>query len=333
MIALIERDSGLDGYLCKIKNDLNRTLHIKEKLGRACYLIEDDNGLLLVLKLQPPAVNYKNKIVRFIVGGSIPFTNEIKVNMALRDKQNKLTSLNFPMLMITDHKNYFIISYIDYLKETTLNELDNQKTIAKALVEFQLTEVEFNDTCIKVIIKNIMQKPGMKLLRILQSLFIREYGFKLSIKCCWLLIKCLFYSRSTNFPIFIHNDLDRNNVLLNEKNELFFIDFEDSIYEKKFIFVDIIDLAFNQCDCTISSSLINDYIHELRDNKVNVDSIDIKVQIRFALLRRLILLLVSKKRSESQKNMYKYFLEKVILNDQNYSEWYDLNLKNIIYSD
>jgi thiamine kinase-like enzyme len=121
--------------------------------------------------------------------------------------------------------------------------------------------------------------------------------------------------------LYIHNDLLPNNLLTDKEGNVYIIDFENVLYEKKWILTDIVDLALNINDMSLDVKLINDYIKKLKDIKINEEELNINAQLRLIILKRIIQAISSRNFEKEQKKELWKFLNDTFLIKENYYVW------------
>lgn len=125
----------------------------------------------------------------------------------------------------------------------------------------------------------------------------------------------------------IHGDINRNNYFNNTKGDLYFIDFENMFYTRKWPFAEIIGKGFKyQNAITFNPSLINGYLNQIEDDLI-IGKLSFYYQIRFASLHKSIHEIAQTKGSEKRK-MYTDFL-KIVLDEEKFKKWYQKNGNNL----
>lgn len=224
---------------------------ILKRLGRACYLIQKDSAFY-TLKLIPPPVYQKQKLSRFIFGGSLPFQNEFRILNLIKNYDT------IPQLPMVENKEneYFISPFINHAQN--FNELDIEvyRRIGESVAEisnlpkpkkwWKLKEYFFQ----RMISPSLNFEKNLKQIeqerKIATSTFIKLHSHIENI------------SKSIKHRL-IHNDLADNNIVVGQNNDIYIIDWEDAHIEDKAIFLDLISISFNYNDFSLNEDIVNSF--------------------------------------------------------------------------
>ncbi len=125
----------------------------------------------------------------------------------------------------------------------------------------------------------------------------------------------------------MHNDLNvNNNVLSDHDGSPWFLDFESVTLERKWVFVDILNLSViekNRFEFDVE--MLKHYLCELHRRGVLVKDFDIALQLRVVLMR-VYLQSFRYQKDPELKAVFGKFLTQVLLDHQAYKRWYMNNV-------
>ena len=211
-------------------------MEVKNKqLSRAAVLISRPT----ILKAPLPAGSAFKKIYRWILGGSLPFQNERAFYLANAERFRGVESFEFA--------NILMIQYQE--PEGVVSKFDITPSVAAEIFE-QIASYRAHNTFgpIKQVMFRALNGPMQRTLRDITS----SNYFSLSEKARLALAVVQLHVRNQKkpkIPTFIHNDLILHN-LIRIDGELIPIDFEDSLQESTWFFVDLTDLLFQRQEWT-----------------------------------------------------------------------------------
>ena len=295
-------------------NSLNENYTVKNKLGRSCYLIIDKiTKIKYTVKLEPQTNGKLHSIFRQLVNGSLPFQNEFRVNNEIL----KIKRLDFKIPEIIDSQTslYFLSNFINQKKINNteyINDSLNYK-ICLALLSIAKIKRPIKWNFFKELTFRFMESPSR---RILIDVHKACRSNNLSFFKAFKLILKLEFIRFKNIkkvpPNLIHNDLGFNNILIDHSNQIFIIDWEDALWEKKWPLVDITDLVLNVQIGNFNKHLLVNYFDKIKNRYPYLSDSIIECHIKFGYLRRLSRLLSMKKTTIKEKkiilNKFKYFI-------------------------
>lgn len=284
-----------------MKNTLIK-YHIVEKLGRACYLVqtEKSNGEYYVLKKQPKIIYFKQHISRAIFAGSLPFQNEFRILNLIKNHKH------IPQLPVLDAKQnqYYILPYIkDSLKFTELQK-ETYKIIGASVAEISKLPMPQKWWSLKEYMFNKLSCVSSNLLKKIK-LFETKHGTAL-ISLIELHEQVILISKSIK-PRLIHNDLSDNNVIIDQSENLYFIDWEDARIENKAIFLDLISISFNRKDFSLNPYIVHAFWKNYE--RKNFEEEQIVVLLSYSYIAYLFKLMHMKRYDDSFKNRIKNHIE------------------------
>jgi hypothetical protein len=322
--------SRSDDRLNSIINKLNiKIQHVKKIKHRGAvektyYIIETQDKHKLFLKYQRKPRGITRKITRYILGNPT-FRRQVEL-LSLFDKSN-YRYLATPRLIDTDKRNYLVSEYIQY-ESRGIDIKHHRDDVVKGLIEFQTACINHN--LIKrygSYLHNIYMSLEYNILSKYRKYILTNFGMLIYIKCLYILFVCHKNQKRLNNYILIHNDYHHNNLILANNGRIYLIDLEGVSLGKKWILIDIVTIALYTKEYYIDVDIIRKYIAEIRSSIISQNNLDIRSQLRIALLRRTMQLLSSSVPPLSVKREYKkYFLE-IIVSDDAYNNWYNINIK------
>ncbi|MCK8816307.1 hypothetical protein MWH28_02880 [Natroniella sulfidigena] len=296
----------------------------KTKVSKASYILETKEEKFL-LKYVAPKKGILQTISRFFIGNSLSFKSEVMTYKELI--KNKFKYFNYPSLLETDPESYILTQYISnssYISDISDISSDN---LILSLLEFQTFDLQLNYSFLENKMVNLTRKPSWKIIQF--GLFKTESQFNLFtiLKMIYVVLMCNLLQDKNKDYLLIHNDLFGSNFFSNNmfecKDKIYYCDFESIVKEKKWFLIDIIDLALDiEEKIKINADLIAKYLFELKKNKIINVPLQLKCQIRIALLRRIIQIIASKKQDPEQIKIATDFLNNILLNERKYNNWF-----------
>lgn len=288
-----------------------------KRLGRAAYLIEV-NGTSAVLKAEPPPPPAVwRRILRRITGGSLPFQNEMKVTTHVASMN--LQGLSVPTLIGVTDSNQAVYSLLPGKDSRRLSPLQRD-LLAAGLVRINAMARPPRFPWWKEVLFLALDAP---LLLTLRRLVKSGLSLRSRLKATQFL---LFYSLQTRFrrPALLHNDLVIGNVLVSDDDGVALIDFEDAVYDRRFVLADAVDIAFDSTQQTLDLHWLRRYagamasagFDELSDEELLMGC------VRACLIRHCAHRMVSSRLGESERLEIRRFTETVLINSNSYLRWF-----------
>ena len=288
------------------------------------YVLESVSNRKYFLKFQRTPKNIIRKIIRIIFGNP-SFSRMIKVYELLG--RRSFEYLKFPKLVRTNGKDIFIIDYVDF-NNRGIDIKVYKSVIIKSIVEFQNVgrdQSELNGNINQKLL-NIYLSFVYKYISRYGMNILKNYGLADYIKCIRIIILSHFKQRKLRHSILVHNDLHHNNIIIANNGDVYLTDFEGVSLENKWVLVDVATLAVRTHEYLIDTDLILLFLNELMKNKNNKKIINIKVQVRIAILRRIVQLINSSVSPPEVISKYYSFFSEVLTSDKLYDEWYDTKI-------
>jgi hypothetical protein len=260
-----------------------------KKIGRNTYFVNGKH----ILKSESPSKTVVKKIMRLFLGGSLPFQNEVAFHLANKD------FLCMGEVLELNKTNVLVVKFI----ENEIDKLHQMKIREIALsVFFKLSHYNIHNSfsILKRVLFYIMEHPTFRTIR--ECLNSKDMNFFLKIK---LIIHTVSLHRKINKiknikkNILIHNDMALNNILI-LNDEVVLIDFEDSMFIKDWILVDITDLYYFYE--TFSEEVVFEEL-QLISRKLNLELTDEELYLhaKFGKLRSLIRITLFNRESADRK--------------------------------
>ncbi len=285
-----------------------------KRIKGSVFFVEDHKGQQFILKLK--SNNRRSLIGKILARQSLSFRTELAVNKQLAKMD--FNHLKTPTMSRTDGKTYMLFKYIPNTGENY--EKIPTECIAESLFEFSKSGinpyVSFTQKVTAPLFKTLTS-----LIRAIVTILPSDCGIEFVPKALSVVMRSIFAQPTVPNAMLLHKDLRfRQNYLVSETLGLFFIDFGSAIRERRWIMMDVVDLAFDAKRMYVNFDLIEQYYRILvRENlKVNL-----KVQVRIALIRKVIFYLRSREYSGDNKALFKIFLFRILLDDQSYDDWFN----------
>lgn len=284
----------------------NIEYEVIRSLGPNVFLISIGE-LLYVLKSKKKLIDHSDLLEKlFYPILVLRFRKELLINIHLTDRIS--TFRVYPRLFFHDRLRYMIIEYV---KPKSDEVRVSNKTIIDAYLNFQKSLDEFQFSSF-----NRLYNLNYSVVYLLIRYFFITFSFSTIVTTLKLLIN--LNKQQTKFsPHVLHKDLKfKKNIIFGKNQKVYFIDFETVTVEKKWILLDIVDMAFNPLDFTLDLSIINLYLDKIENSLKN--QINTRAQIRFALLRRN---LGSHGRELGHVNNSNLFFTSIILSEKKFNQW------------
>lgn len=296
-----------------IKEDVTKVIKVSLE-NKSTWLVETDtNSYIVKTKVEKDSLlNYKKLL----------FDNELYI-------YNYLSSLNFtyfkyPELIYTDNRTYMISKYIPNNKDYKLSD-SLKSSMINQLLEFQQKGQGINQNLFRKLVFKIYKSLNWKVFRWSVMNLRRKYGRVYVIKSLKVIFESSFSQKKLPISFFIHDDLfGENNYIIDENNEIYFLDFEGAFTERKWILVDIIDMCIDGESLKLDNDRLVYYLNELKKQNIKIyDKLNIKAQVRLVLLRKTLQVLLFSDHPNAQRDKKKWeaFLD-LLLSNSRYTEWY-----------
>ncbi len=287
---------------------------IIEKLSRSSYLVEKQ-GVKYIIKEAIEPVSKSGRLFRFIFNTNIKFLNEQRVNTILREE--KFTYVRIPK-MIGKSERSIVFELVEGKQGFSFDTVD-ESYASNALIEYQTKINNYTNYTLKDKILLYLLKPNIVFLRRLFTYSFRNIELSLLLKGLSCLFRMSFFKKQKR-ALLIHNDLLPNNIMTDNSNRLIFLDFENSIYENKWILTDIVDFAYDPLIQKFNINYFKNYLSKLAELGFALNDSYIFIQVKVLLIKRLIQVLTSNKFNSKLKELNKKYLFEVLLNSKSFED-------------
>jgi hypothetical protein len=244
------------------------------------------------------------------------FTNEKRIYKAL--DEGIFLFLKFPTHKIDPVKGILVLEYVNKSDEFPVEKKD----FISAYLELQKIQPAYNP-----LLDFYNQTFRGFFYRTFCVSFItlrKKVNFRIALETMLLLTSLNLKENKLSKKYWIHGDLNENNYFNTSHGDLYFIDFENMFYTKKWPFAEIIAMGFKFEDSIIfNPSLIFEYLNQNKNDSI-VKKIDLFNQIRYASLLKSIHEIAQTK-SIRKRETYTDFL-KIVLNKKEFKVWYQINV-------
>jgi len=281
------------------------------------YYLEGPSGRFILKKKRKPGPrdSVAAKVLAFL---DISFQREIFINRQMAEKS--FSFFKAPKLVSSDGRDYMLFEYISGI-DASIKDLTKEE-IACSLYEFQNSFMNPYASLFDRIVSMGM-KPISSLLRGILAIVLFQCGFDYARKALHAVKLSFRRQKPLKQAKLLHKDLRYDeNYIISDKNELYLIDFASVVTERRWIMLDLIDVSFDAERLEVDFSLIKEYHQQLAKTQDVNGEVDLKAQVRIALMRKLIYYMHRSKYSNEQKKAFKRFLCETVLDDDSYEKWF-----------
>ena len=287
------------------------------------YRIDAEQGTFF-LKLERPAEEGRRALQRTLLG-SPTLRRQIAVYEGLQAKS--FTHLRFPKLVQTDHERFMLLEYIPQADAPTragiLNSEAYRQALIHSLIEFQTSGITLEQRDLGAYLLDKLLDPALTVLRWTLAGVRKRWGLGIARQYQQVLASCIRAQAPLNRPVLLHNDFHLNNVLIGPHEVLYLGDFEKVTSNTRWLLLDMVHYAVDTHTPFIDLGLIRQYVTALNDYGFSMHELDLRAQLRFALLKRLLQHLFSKAPPKEVKEHYETMLRTVLLPEGAYVQWYE----------
>ncbi len=248
--------------------------------------------------------------------GSARLKNEAEVYKALQ--ANLPSTFGYPKLIKTDNKNYILIQRVHTINKTrSLEESPAYRQRAiDALLAFQTSNLALRRKLFY-----LLHSPFWRFLLITLRLAKSLSGIRLAARSLKVFLKCHAKQPRLEPPVILHNDLGRGNILIDNEGRYFIIDFEDVIQESRWLFFDIVHMAWREKNPLyfLDLDLLGLYWESLKRYPHLRRQVNMKAQIRVTLMIHGLLRYFNRPKRHAE---FHRFFKSVLLIDDDFDAWY-----------
>ncbi|MEX2600155.1 MAG: aminoglycoside phosphotransferase family protein [Balneolaceae bacterium] len=243
----------------------------------------------------------------------VKLQHEITVSRQVNVQQPQMVQA--PRIFKTDNHRYILFEFIPKSRPS------DPLQIARSLVEFQNSGLQVRPH----ILLRIWYNDAVILLRSLMNCIkSRLLTWHEAARIVYVWSTLAASQPKLDFQFLSHGDFHQGNTMVNQDGNLMFLDFECTVFVKKWAFTDIV--RFSRLHVTtgfIDNEVVSSYIEEFKARyPERFNQLSVGIQIRLALIRKLVRQLCSGKRGCTKQEM-KEFLNGTLLDDDKYESWFD----------
>lgn len=284
--------------------------------------------LLKEIKENVQLIEYDGK--RYIIKGKrnkeqnflekLRFTNEKRIYKALEEAE--FSFLKFPSYKIDSNTGHLILEYINRSNEFPVSKADYISAY------FELQRIQPIKNWILDIYNQIFRGFFYRVFMVSFVTIPQKTNLKIGLKSILLFANLNLKHPQLKRKYWIHGDLTGRNYFYNQNRDLFFIDFENMFYTKKWFLAEIVGKSFiydNEKDNLLFSvNALKEYFKHF-DIEGNKEKFSLFLQIRFGLLQYSILQLAQSK----SKNKRKAYLNLLLttLTYKTFQIWFHQNVE------
>jgi len=284
------------------------------------FIIYAEEGKF-VLKLFSSPRGIRKKILQILFGNPA-IKNQVFIFKYLN--QYKFSQFCVPMLVASDISSFLLFKYID-IEHKHEYEIDINRVV-NGLIEFYCT----SSTKIKVqfLSKKIFlsRKPFYIIIRRVFGSLRIKYGYGLAYDVLKMVLKCHLTQKTFLVRFLIHNDFHHNNIFFDKDGKFYISDFENSIFENRWILLDIVHYSVGTQKFFINTFAIKNFLLKFIEKNADLN-INLPAQLLMAFLLRISQMVVSTVPPEDVQKRYFNFLSNVLLNGGNFNKWLSKNFK------
>lgn len=280
------------------------------------YLIRAKQGTFF-LKIERPVRGMARARLRRLLGNPV-LKRQVAVYRALSKRQFR--SFRYPRLIETDEASYLLLEYITPRESGNSSEEFKSK-LALSLLEFQTSGLQFEHAGVGNMLLDVVLSPGWAILRSAYFGVGKRCGPRFALRCLRTVLLCQRLQAKFEIPVVIHNDFHHDNVLVSDGNQVYITDFENVAMERRWLLLDIVHYAVGTQEFYVDLEQIRRYLLALRESGFR-SAVNVAAQLRFALLRRMMLNLASDVPPEEVKRQCEQFISTVLLPDDAYRTWF-----------
>lgn len=312
-----------------INDELNLKILSKKNIclnEKSTWLLEtDDSKYILKTVTAIKDTNGIRKIIKIVIS---KLRRAISREIIVYEHFNNMRFeyFKYPKMIKGDRNRYLLLEFIPSNDGWERKNISADQII-RSLIEFNTCGINLKQSFFERIISDFRRKTAYKIFHWSITTVRRTVGVIGALKCIKILIMCTRTQKANSKEFTLHRDLiGHNNMLSSHDNKIYFCDFESIVSEKRWILNDIIDISLS-LTLEIDKLLLQRYL-ELLEEKLYVDVyINVKEQVRIALLHRVIRRILSNNEfSKQNKQLWISFLKNTLLVDKEYEIWYEKNV-------
>lgn len=238
--------------------------------------------------------------------------------------QYKFSQFSVPILVASDISSFLLFKYID-IEHKGEYEIDINRVV-NGLIELYFissTKKKVKGLCNNIVLS---RKPIYILIRRAFGNIRIKYGYGLAIGILKIVFKCYLRQKPLLVRFLIHNDFHHNNIFFDKDGNFYISDFENSVFEDRWILLDIVHYSVGTQNFSINTFAIKSFILKFFEKNADLN-INLNAQLLMAFLLRISQMVVSTVPPEDVQKRYFNFLSNVLLNGENFDRWVSKNFK------
>lgn len=278
------------------------------------YIINAEDGKY-VLKM----FSYSKKLGKQILHrlfGNLGLQNQLIIYKYI--KGYVFSQFSIPLLVASDSESYLLFKFIN-IEHKSEYEIKADQVI-DGLVEFYSITGNKITKNFKTYLINFTRKPNFLIIRRCASGLRSKYGINLTGKVLRTFFGCLLKQKPFSTKYLIHNDFHHNNSFLDTDGNFYISDFENSVFESRWVLIDIVHYCVGTQTFAINTAVIKRFYIKFSANNPNLN-IDFRAQLLMALLLRVSQMVLSTVPPKNVQKRYFRFLNIVLLNSNNFEKW------------
>lgn len=272
-----------------------------------------------VLKLFPSPRGLIRKILNFLFG-NLGLKNQVFIYEYLN--KHEFSQFCVPILVSSDSLSYLLFKYID-IEHKREYEIDINRVV-NGLIEFSfINSTKINFKILRKFI-GLSRKPLCVIIRRVFGSLRKKYGSTLAIDVFRMVVKCYLRQKPFLVRFLIHNDFHHNNIFFDRDGKLYISDFENSIFESRWILLDIVHYSVGTQKFSINTSAIKEFFSKFMEKNADLE-INFHAQLLLAFFLRISQMILSPVPTEDVQKRYFNFLSNVLLDEHNFRKWLSKN--------
>jgi hypothetical protein len=287
-------------------------------LGRASFKISL-GGRVLMVKYQPKCGSLLSRFTRRLVGGSLPYLNEPRVNALLQS--NTFDDFSFPRLISNHLPSCCVYEFVADARKLNGRIPDDKSDLTTAILELHAVRDRIRKPLLEKALFSLLERP---VYRTLKMAAFSECSTQAKIKILLMAVKYSLIQKKLP-GVLLHNDLNWSNIIFNKQGKPVLVDFEDAIFERKWVLSDLVDLLFDFETASLDTAQLEDAWRQLACRlKIQPGALKFKQQVRLCLIKSVLAALSSGLELPCDRRVMGSFL-KTLLNNTRYNSWFRNN--------
>jgi len=278
------------------------------------FIINAEEGKYVLKLFASPQGLVRQTLHRLF--GNLGLKNQIIINKFL--KKQVFFQFCTPILVASDGSSYLLFQFINIAHKGEYEI--NEDLVIDSLIEFYSIPGQKIAMNLTNYLINITRKPLFLIMRRVVGNLRRIYGISLAFAVIKVLFECYVDQKPFSSKILLHNDFHHNNVFLDFDGRFYISDFENSVFESRWMLVDIVHYSVGTQKFNLNTNVIKKFFLRYVENNPNF-KIDFRAQLLMAYLLRISQMVLSTVPPKSVQKRYFKFFYNVLLNGKNFEKW------------